>query len=57
MYYILGMINIARKNKFSNKRPKGSDKSKNKFNNNGKFSNKHLRNIERIIENKNKKLN
>ena len=49
------MTNNARKNKFSNKRPKGSDKSKNKFSKNGKFSNKHLRNMERIIENKIKK--
>ena len=49
------MTNNARKNKFSNKRPKVSDKAKNKFNKNGKFSNKHLRNMERIIENKNKK--
>ena len=39
------MTNNARKNKFNNKRAKGSDKARNKFNKNGKFSNKHLRNI------------
>lgn len=49
------MLINSHKNKFNNKRPKGSDKAKNKFNKNGKFSNKHLRNMERIIENKIKK--
>jgi len=44
------MTNNARKNKFSNKRPKGSDKAKNKFNKNGKFSNKHLRNMEKLLK-------
>ena len=47
------MTNNARKNKFNNKRAKGSDKARNKFNKNGKFSNKHLRNIERIIKKRN----